>query len=41
VPCKYCYKSICPQGHNDCLAKLAPATVIEAICSLREKAEAA
>jgi lipopolysaccharide heptosyltransferase II len=34
VPCKFCYKSICPQGHNDCLAKLAPQEVIEAVCSL-------
>lgn len=34
VPCKYCYTSICPQGHNDCLAKVAPEMVIDAICSL-------
>jgi lipopolysaccharide heptosyltransferase II len=40
VPCKYCYKSICPQGHNDCLAKLPPASVIEAVCSLVENPRA-
>lgn len=34
VPCKFCYKSVCPQGHNDCLSKIAPLQVIEAICGL-------
>lgn len=37
VPCKFCYKSICPQGHNDCLAKIAPQQVIDAICGLFAK----
>jgi len=34
VPCRFCYKSVCPQGHQDCLAKVAPARVVEAVCSL-------
>ena len=34
VPCRFCYKSICPQGHQDCLAKLEPARVVEAVCGL-------
>lgn len=34
VPCRFCYKSACPQGHQDCLAKVAPARVVEAVCSL-------
>ena len=24
VPCKFCYKSVCPQGHHDCLRRVAP-----------------
>jgi lipopolysaccharide heptosyltransferase II len=28
VPCKYCYKSICPQGHHDCLRLVAPEAVV-------------
>lgn len=34
VPCKYCYRSVCPEGHNDCLRKVAPATVCEAVLEL-------
>ena len=34
VPCKFCYKSVCPQGHNDCLSKIAPQQVVEAVRSL-------
>jgi lipopolysaccharide heptosyltransferase II len=34
VPCKYCYKSICPMGHHDCLRRVAPDTVFEAIHEL-------
>jgi len=30
VPCKYCYRSICPQGHHACLAKVEPARVAAA-----------
>jgi lipopolysaccharide heptosyltransferase II len=42
VPCRFCYKSICPQGHNDCLTKVAPTQVASAVQSLLYKtAEAA
>src|SRR5262249_3474970 len=30
VPCKYCYKSVCPQGHHDCLRLVEPASVVRA-----------
>jgi ADP-heptose:LPS heptosyltransferase len=30
VPCKYCYKSVCPLGHNDCLRLVTPASVAHA-----------
>ncbi|TFW33611.1 lipopolysaccharide heptosyltransferase II [Massilia horti] len=36
VPCRFCLKSVCPEGHNDCLAKIPPARVVEAVCSLLE-----
>ncbi|MDB5933711.1 MAG: glycosyl transferase [Massilia sp.] len=34
VACRFCYKSVCPQGHHDCLAKIAPQDVADAVCSL-------
>jgi ADP-heptose:LPS heptosyltransferase len=34
VPCRYCYKSVCPAGHHDCLARVAPAEVADAVRSL-------
>ena len=34
VPCRFCYKSICPHGHNDCLSQVPPARVADAVCSL-------
>jgi len=34
VPCKYCYKSVCPEKHHDCLRRVAPAAVAEAALSL-------
>jgi lipopolysaccharide heptosyltransferase II len=30
VPCKYCYKSVCPQGHHDCLRLVPPDAVVAA-----------
>jgi lipopolysaccharide heptosyltransferase II len=35
VPCKYCYKSVCPEGHHHCLALVPPEAVVEAVWSLR------
>ena len=34
VPCRFCHKSICPQGHHDCLRQVTPASVADAVCSL-------
>lgn len=34
VPCKYCYKSICPEGHHNCLRQVAPETIVAAACEL-------
>lgn len=36
VPCRFCYKSICPKGHGDCLSKLEPASVVAAVHSLMQ-----
>jgi ADP-heptose:LPS heptosyltransferase len=33
-PCKYCYKSVCPEGTNACLNRVAPETVAEAALGL-------
>jgi lipopolysaccharide heptosyltransferase II len=30
VPCRNCYKSVCPEGHQDCLARVPPADVARA-----------
>ncbi|HYE93612.1 MAG TPA: lipopolysaccharide heptosyltransferase II [Terriglobales bacterium] len=30
VPCKYCYKSVCPAGHHACLRGVEPAAVVAA-----------
>ncbi|MFL5244218.1 MAG: glycosyltransferase family 9 protein [Gemmataceae bacterium] len=34
VPCKYCYKSFCPEGHHDCLRLIPPAAVFDAAADL-------
>ncbi len=34
VPCRYCYKSVCPLGHNDCLHSVEPREVVAAACEL-------
>lgn len=36
VPCRYCYKSVCPAGHHDCLTRVQPAAVAEAARQLLE-----
>lgn len=40
VPCKYCYRSICPEGHHRCLRKIEPESVVEAALSLLNMSEA-
>ena len=39
VPCKFCYKSICPLGHHNCLRCVNPETVVEAAIDLFEARE--
>ena len=34
VPCKFCYKSICPMRHHDCLRRVRPEAVVEAALDL-------
>ncbi len=34
VPCKYCYKSVCPEGHHDCLRRVSPDAIVTAACEL-------
>lgn len=34
VPCKNCYKSICPEGHQNCLRLVTPESVVDAACEL-------
>jgi len=36
VPCKYCYRSVCPEGHHDCLARVEPQAVAGAARELLE-----
>jgi len=39
VDCRNCQQSVCPQGHHDCLEKLAPSQVADAVCSLLRQTE--
>ncbi len=34
VPCKHCYRSVCPEGHHDCLRRVPPETVAAAVGEL-------
>ena len=34
VPCRWCYKSVCPEGHHLCLAGVSPDTVVSAVLAL-------
>lgn len=34
VPCRFCYKSTCPEGHHGCLALVEPERVAAAVLSL-------
>ncbi|HZV99184.1 MAG TPA: glycosyltransferase family 9 protein [Methylophilaceae bacterium] len=37
VPCRFCYKSICPKGHGHCLSKVEPVRVVAAVQSLLQR----
>jgi len=41
VPCRFCYKSVCPQGHHRCLEQLAPDAVVEAALDLWQSGKTA
>ncbi len=34
VPCRFCYKSICPEGHHNCLRMVTPDQVVRASIDL-------
>jgi ADP-heptose:LPS heptosyltransferase len=34
VPCKYCYKSVCPHAHGHCLSLIPPTSVVKAVLEL-------
>jgi len=34
VPCRNCYKSVCPEGHHDCLARVPAGAVVRAALDL-------
>lgn len=36
VPCKYCYRSVCPEGHNACLNGVPPEEIAHAAQQLLE-----
>jgi lipopolysaccharide heptosyltransferase II len=40
VPCKYCYKSVCPEQHHACLREVTPAAVAVAARELLQTVEA-
>ena len=40
VPCKYCYKSVCPEGHHHCLRLVEPDRVLQAAVDLLDRAPA-
>ncbi len=37
VPCRICYKSICPEGHHHCLRLVEPEIVVQAALELLEQ----
>jgi lipopolysaccharide heptosyltransferase II len=41
VPCRYCYKSVCPEGHHDCLRRVEPGAVVSAVLGLLGEGPAA
>jgi lipopolysaccharide heptosyltransferase II len=39
VPCRFCYKSVCPQKHQQCLALIPPSQVAAAAIELLERSD--
>jgi lipopolysaccharide heptosyltransferase II len=40
VPCRFCYSSVCPEGHHACLSEVAPEEVVQAVAELTRRAGA-
>jgi lipopolysaccharide heptosyltransferase II len=40
VPCRFCYKSTCPEGHQACLAGIEPRRVVDSVHALLDAARA-
>src|SRR5687767_8133417 len=40
VPCRFCYRSVCPEGHQNCLALVPPGEVAQAARELLEETAA-
>jgi len=40
VPCRFCYRSVCPQGHHGCLRNVDPAAVAAAASALLARRDA-
>lgn len=38
VPCRHCLRSVCPERHHDCLRRVRPAAVVEAVRELLREA---
>jgi len=38
VPCRNCYRSVCPEGHHRCLALVEPEAIVDAARDLMESA---
>jgi hypothetical protein len=36
VPCKFCYRSVCPERHHACLRRVPPERVVGAVDELLE-----
>jgi lipopolysaccharide heptosyltransferase II len=34
VPCRWCFRSVCPEGHHDCMRLIQPTDVVEAALEL-------
>jgi ADP-heptose:LPS heptosyltransferase len=39
VECKFCYRSVCPQGHHHCLDLVEPQAVVQASLELLEESQ--
>jgi ADP-heptose:LPS heptosyltransferase len=40
VPCRWCYKSVCPEGHHLCLRGVKPEAIVHAALALLEAPQA-